>query len=82
MKVTVISIVNGAHGTIHKKLVKGLEDIEISGQVETIQTTVSLRSARILRRVLESRGDAVTQTSVENHHLTLVWKALERVINK
>ena len=54
MKVTVIV---GALETIPKRLVKGLEDFEIRGQIETIQTTTSLRSAKILRRVLEIRGD-------------------------
>ena len=54
MKVMVISIVIGALGTILKGLVKGLEDLEINGQVETIQSTALLRSARILRRVLET----------------------------
>ena len=54
MKVTLIPIVSGAFGTIPKGLVKGLEDLEIRGQVETIQITVLLRSARILRRVLET----------------------------
>ena len=39
MKVTVIPIIVGALGTIPKGLVKGLEDLEIRGQVETIQTT-------------------------------------------
>ena len=53
MKVMVIPIVIGALGTIPKELVKGLDDLEIRGQVETIQTTALLRSARILRRVLE-----------------------------
>ena len=33
-----------------KGLVKGLENLEIRGQVETIQTTALLKSARILRR--------------------------------
>ena len=46
MKVTVIP----------KGLVKGLEDLEIVRQVETTQTTAFLRLARILRRVLETRG--------------------------
>ena len=36
---TVIPIVNGALGTITKDLVKGLDGLEIKGQVETIQTT-------------------------------------------
>ena len=52
--VTVILIVIGALGTVTKGLLKGLEDLEIRGQVETILTTVLLRSTRILRRVLET----------------------------
>ena len=52
MKVMVIPIVIGALGTIPKRLVKGLEELEIKGHVEIIQTTALLRSARILRRVL------------------------------
>ena len=54
MKVTVIAIVIVALGTVSKGLVQGVEDLEIRGQVETIQTTTLLRSARILRRVLET----------------------------
>ena len=46
--VTIISIVIGAKG-----LLKGLEDLEAGGRVETIQTTALLRTAKILRRVLE-----------------------------
>ena len=49
MKVTIIPIVIGALGAITKGLVKGLEDLEITGQMETVQTTALLRSARILR---------------------------------
>ena len=41
----------GAIGTILNGLVKILEDSETRGQTEIIQTT-TLRSARILRRVL------------------------------
>ena len=54
MKVTFISIIIGVRGTVTKVLTKGLEDLEIRGQVETIQTTALLRSARIRRRVLET----------------------------
>ena len=54
MKVTVIPIVTGALSIFAKGLVQGQEDLEIRGQVETIQTTAFLRSARILRRVLET----------------------------
>ena len=54
MKVTIIPIVIGAFGTITKGLLKGLEDLEVGGRVETIQTTALLKTARILRRVLET----------------------------
>ena len=39
---------------ITKGLLKGLEGLEVGGRVETIQTTALLRTARILRRVLET----------------------------
>ena len=54
MKVTFIVIVIGAIGTITKGLLKGLEDLEVGGRVENIQTTSLLRRARILRRVQET----------------------------
>ena len=38
-KVTIISIVISAFGTVTKGLLKGLEDLEAGGRVETIQTT-------------------------------------------
>ena len=37
MKMTIIPIVIGAFGTVNKGLVKGLEDLEIGGRVETIK---------------------------------------------
>ena len=52
MKVTIISIVIGAFGTVTKGLLKGLEDLEVGGRVETIQTSSMLRTARILLRFL------------------------------
>ena len=54
MKVTIVLIVIGALGTVTKGLLKDLEDLEVSGRVETIQTTALLRTARILRRVPET----------------------------
>ena len=39
MKVTIIPIVIGALHTVTEERVMGLEDLEITGQVETIQTT-------------------------------------------
>ena len=57
MKVTFIPIVIDALGTVTEGLLKGLENLEIRVRVETIQTTALLRSARILRRNLETWGD-------------------------
>ena len=54
IKVTIVPIVIGALGTVTKGLLKGLKDLEVGGRVETIQTTAMLRTARILRRVLET----------------------------
>ena len=54
MKVTIVPIVIGALGTVTKGLLKGLEDLEVGGWVETIQMTALLRTARILRRVLKT----------------------------
>ena len=54
MKVTIIPIVIGTFGTVTEGLLKGLEDLEVGGRVETIQTTALLKTARILRRVLET----------------------------
>ena len=68
MKVTIVPIVIGALGTVTKRLLKGLEDLEIGGQVETIQTTALLRTARILTRVLETWGDLLS--------LKLKWKTI------
>ena len=54
MKVTIVPIVIGALGTITNGLLKSLEDLEVGGRLETIQTTALLRTARIWRRVLET----------------------------
>ena len=55
----------GAFGTVTKRLLKGLEDLEVGGWVETIQTTALLRTARILRRVLETWEDCCHSNSSE-----------------
>ena len=68
IKVTIITIVIGAFGTITKGLLKGMEDLEVGGRVETIQTTALLKTARILRRVLETWGDLLS--------LNLLWKTI------
>ena len=56
----------GAFGSETKGLLKGLEDLEVAGQVETIQTTALLKTARILRRVLDTWGDLLL--------INLKWK--------
>ena len=60
MKVTIVPIVFGAFGTITKWLLKGLADLEVGRRVEIIQMTALLRTARILRRVLETWGDLLS----------------------
>ena len=68
MKVTIVPIVIGALGTVTKGLLKGLKNLEVGVWVETIQTTALLRTARILRRVLEIWGDLLS--------LKLHWKTI------
>ena len=48
MKVTLMPIVMGAFCTVTKRLVQGMEYLEIRGQEEIIQTTVLLGWAKIL----------------------------------
>ena len=60
MKVTVKSFVIGALGTVTKGLVQRLKNLEIRGWVVTIQTVALLRSARILRKVLDNWGDLLS----------------------
>ena len=57
MKVTIKPIVIDAFGTVTKWLFKGLKDLEVDGRVETIQTTALLRTASIMRRILEAWGN-------------------------
>ena len=68
MKMTIIPIVIGTFGTVNKGFLKGLKDLVITGRVDTIQTTTLLRTARILRRVLETWGDLLS--------LKIQWKTI------
>ena len=68
MKVTIVPIVVGALGTTTKGLLKSLEDLEVGGRVETIQTTALLRTDRSPRRVLETWEDLLS--------LKLQWKTI------
>ena len=54
MMVTIVPIVIGAFSTVTERLLKGLEDFEVGGRVETIQTAALLKKARILGRVMET----------------------------
>ena len=77
MKVTIIPIVIGAFGTVTKGLLKVLEDLEVGDQVETIQTSPLLKTARILRTVLETWGDLLSFNLQWNTiSLQLMWKTL------
>ena len=62
MNVTVITIVNGALGTIPKDIVRGLEGLEIRERAKTTQTKALLRPDRIPRRVLRLEGLAQWNT--------------------
>ena len=55
MKVTIIPIIIGALVTLNEGLLKGMEVLEITRRMATIQITVLLRTARILKRVLETK---------------------------
>ena len=68
IKVTFILIVIVALGTVTKGLKKELEDLEIRGRKEIIQTIALLSSARILRRVLETWKDLLS--------LKLQWETI------
>ena len=65
MQVIIIPIVIGR---VTKGLLKDLEELEVGGRVETIQTTTLLRTARILSRVQETWGDMLS--------LKLQWKTI------
>ena len=54
MKETIVPIVIDAFGTVTEVLLKGLEGLEVGERLKTIQMTALLRTARILRRVLET----------------------------
>ena len=53
MKETFTPIITCVLDTLTNGLIKGLEDSEIKERLETIETTALIRSARILRAVLE-----------------------------
>ena len=80
MKATFILIITGALGTVTERLIKGLEDLGIRGLVETIEITWLLRSARILRRVLETSRDLLSLRLQERPTATADMKFSQEVL--
>ena len=72
MKLAVILNVNGALGTVTKRLIKGLEDLEMIGRTVTKYKSIN----NISQNAKNNRGNlsrvVVTQTPVENYQLKLV----------
>ena len=60
MTVMVIRIAVGASRNVPEGLERGIEQVEIRGRIETIQTAMLLRTTKLLRRVLESGGDLLS----------------------
>ena len=54
MKVTIIPILISSFDTVTKESFKGLEELEVGGQVETVQSTALVRMAGIPSRVLDT----------------------------
>ena len=71
MKVTVIPIVTCVLGAIPKDLIKGVEDLEISGDHSNYSII------KIGQNIEKSPGDlrtlTVIQAPVKTHQLKLVW---------
>ena len=64
-KLTVISIVIGALVTVTKGLFKSLDDLEVGGRVEILQTIALLRTAWISRRVLQTWETCCHSNSIQ-----------------
>ena len=68
VQVTITPIVIGEFGTVNKRWLEGLKDLEVGGRVDTIQTTSLLRTAFIQRRFMKTWGDVLS--------LKLHWKTI------
>ena len=61
--------------TASKNLEKRLNEQEIKERIETIQTTAQLKINKFTKKCpVDQRRFAVTQTSLKNHRLNMVWK--------
>ena len=72
-----ILVIIDALGTVPKGLVKKMEELEIRGGTETIQTTALLRSTRILRRVLETCCRADSSETTSNNAGVRNWQGVK-----
>ena len=72
IEMTLIQIVTGDIGTVHKGLWKRLEELDIRLRIDNIETTVLLKSARILRSDL--RRFVVNQTPGKDQQLIQLLK--------
>ena len=82
MKLTIIPIVIGAFDTITKGLLKGLEDLEAGGRVETLQKTgITENGQNTEKRPGDLRRLTVTQTPVKSHQLMVSVKNSKGVNN-
>ena len=72
----IIPIMIGAFGSVTKGLLKELEDLEVGGRVETIQTTGLLRTARILREESWRPEETPYHSNTCERQQTLMWKIL------
>ena len=72
MKVTIVSIVIDAFGTVTKGFSKGLEDLEVDGQVEYPNDSIIENGQNTEKSPGDLRRIAVTQSQVKNYQLTLM----------
>ena len=73
MRVTIIPIVIGAFGKVTKGLLNGLEEIDVGGRVENIQTE---NGENTEKSPVDLRTLPVTQTLVNDQQLSLMRKTL------
>ena len=76
MKVTIISIVIGAFGTLTKGLLEGLEDLEVGARVDHPNYKIIENGQNTEKNPGYLRRLAVTQTLVKDHQLKLIRKIL------
>ena len=70
---TIIPIVIGTFGTVTKGLLKGLEDLEVGGRVETIQNYRIIENGQNTEKSPEDlRRLAITQSPVKDHQMSLM----------